>query len=94
MDMRAAITFAMLVLAVMVGFLTVAVAQPSLPPAPAAPVYRAAQQPPQQGYDAIRPNGPYGPVAAPGTSGLYNVLNYGRNGARCTPSPLVPTACR
>jgi hypothetical protein len=88
--MRVTITFAMLVLAAMVGFLTVAVAQPSLPPAPATPVYPAPQQPPV----ATRPNGPYGPVAAPGTSGLYNVLNYGRNGARCTPSPLVPTACR
>lgn len=77
----------MLVLAAMVGFLTVAVAQPSLPPAPLS--YPAPQTQP-----ATQPNGPYGPVAAPGTSGLYNVLNYGRNGARCTPSPLVPTACR
>ena len=86
--MRATILFAMLVLAGMVGFLTVAVAQPMLPPAP--PSYPAPQQP----APAVQPNGPYGPTAAPGTSGLYNVLNYGQNGARCTPSPLVPTACR
>ncbi len=83
--MRATIYFAMVVLTALVGFLGVAVAQPSLPPAP------VTQLPPQQ--PATQPNGPSGPIAAPGTGGLYNVLNYGRNGARCTPSPLVPTAC-
>lgn len=88
--MRAPITFAMLVLAAMVGFLTVAVAQPVLPPAPATPPYPAPQQPPV----ATQPNGVYGPTVAPGLGGLYNVLNYGRNGARCTPSPLVATACK
>lgn len=68
----------------------IAMAQPSLPPAPVTPVYPAPQQPPV----ATRPNGPTGPIVAPGMSGLYNVLTYGQRGPRCTPSPLVPTACR
>lgn len=86
--MRATITFAALVLAAMVGFLAVAVAQPVLPPAPATPPYPAPQQPPV----AVQPTP--GAIVAPGLGGLYNVLNYGRNGPRCTPSPLVPTACK
>jgi hypothetical protein len=65
-----------------------AMAQPNLPPAP--PSYPVPQPP----APASQPGGLNGPVVAPGASGLYNVLNYGRNGARCTPSPLVPTACR
>lgn len=82
--MRAVLTAAVFVLAAGVP----AIAQPLLPPAPV-----TAPTAPQQTPAPVQPP-VITPYAAPGTSGLYNVLNYGQNGARCTPSPLVPTACR
>lgn len=65
---------------------------PVLPP----PLYAAPLPPPQPNQQSPQqqPNGLPGPAVVPGFGGLYNVLTYGQNGPRCTPSLLLPTTCR
>lgn len=88
--MRISILSAMF-LAALPGIALAQTSQPE-PPVLPPPLYAMpAQAPPPP---TAQPTAPPGPAIVPGMNALYNVLTYGQHGTQCTPSPLVPTACR
>jgi hypothetical protein len=91
LDMRATITFAMLVLAALVGFLTLAVAQPTPAPSPPAPVYYSRPQ------SAPAPTPRPAPAVAAPFGALYNTISGNSPSPNC-PRPLTPynaaSSCR
>lgn len=82
-----------LIAALLAALPGLAAAQMAPPPVLPPPLYAQPPVQPPVAPPASQPQGLQGPTVVPGMGGLYNVLTYGQHGPRCTPSPLVPTAC-